>query len=219
LPWCIDRVGDVELPECTVPLAASVTALNTTTTLDVVLPVSNAKPPPNQVLAATNQIAQLQNKATYSNNESSLEQNDPCTSGRDEIAVNVAAFSQVPPSAHNVASNEKDELKRVNALKKHPYNYHMKQQPSSGLIWNRSSRKNILLHNQVLCLVQHALKPVDVPMFIASVETIKSSNGQFPNVVPMLVRKEIFEKFCISTVASSNVDVVNMYDSDHIEVS
>jgi len=56
-------------------------------------------------------------------------------------------------------------------------------------------------------------------MFIESVETIKSSNGQFPNVVPMSVRKEIFEKFCISTVASSRVDVVNMYDSDHVEVS
>ena len=65
LPWCIDRVGDVELPEHTVPLAASATALNITTTLDFVLAVSNAKPPPNQVLAATNPIAQLRDKATY----------------------------------------------------------------------------------------------------------------------------------------------------------
>jgi len=53
-------------------------------------------------------------------------------------------------------------------------------------------------------------------MFITSVETIKSSNGQFPNVVPLSVRKEIYEKFCIS---SSRVDVVDMYDSDHIKVS
>jgi len=60
---------------------------------------------------------------------------------------------------------------------------------------------------------------VDALMFITSVETIKLSNGQFPNVVPMSVRKEIFEKFCISTVASSRADVVDMYNSDHVEIS
>ena len=80
---------------------------------------------------------------------------------------------------------------RVNALKKHPYNYHMKQRPSSGLIWNQSLRKNILSHNQVICLVQHVLDPLDVPLFVTSLETIKLSNGQFPNVVPFLVKKDI----------------------------
>jgi len=136
LPWCIDRVGDVDLPECAVPLAASATALNETTTLAAALPLSNAKLPSNQLLAPTNQIAMLQDEVTYPNNESLMEWNDASTSGNDEVAVNDASFSQVPPSASNISSNEKDELKRVNALKKHPYNYHMKQQPSSGLIWN-----------------------------------------------------------------------------------
>ena len=149
-------------------------------------------------------------------NKSALERNNGSSSQTVEVASNVALLPKVLPPAPNFDSIDGNDLKRVNALKKHPYNYHMKQRPSSGLIWNQSSRKNILSHNQVLCLVQHALDPLDVPMFITSVETIKSSNGQFPNVVPLSVRKEIYEKFCIS---SSRVDVVDMYDSDHVKVS
>jgi len=44
----------------------------------------------------------------------------------------------------------------------------------------------------VICLVQHALDPMDVLLFASSMETIKLSNGQLPNTVPLLVRKEIF---------------------------
>jgi len=79
-------------------------------------------------------------------------------------------------------------------------------------------RKNILSHNQVICLVQHALDPADVPLFVTSLETIKLSNGQFPNVVPLSVKKDIFDKFCCSTNKSTRVDVVNMCDSDHVQV-
>jgi len=80
-------------------------------------------------------------------------------------------------------------------------------------------KKNILSHNQVICLVQHALDPLDVSLFVTSLETIKLSNGQFPNVVPFSVKKEIFDKFCCYENESARVDVVDMYDSDHIEVS
>ncbi len=47
----------------------------------------------------------------------------------------------------------------------------------------------MLSHNQVICLVQHALDPVDVTLFVTSLETIKLSNGQFLNVVPLLAKK------------------------------
>jgi len=119
----------------------------------------------------------------------------------------------------NNNSVKEDELTRVNSLKKHPYNYHMKQRPKSGLIWNQPLRKNILSHNQVVCLIQHALDPADVPLFVTSLETIKLSNGQFPNVVPMSVDIDIFDKFCCSTKESTTVDVVDMCDSDHVEFS
>ena len=74
-------------------------------------------------------------------------------------------------------------------------------------------------HNQVICLVQHALDPLDVPLFVTSLETIKLSNGQFPNVVPFSVKKDIYDRFCCSEKATTRVDVVDMYDSDNIEVS
>jgi len=79
------------------------------------------------------------------------------------------ASSQVTRTIITNSSTTEDSLKRVNALKKHPYNYRMKQRPSSGLIWNQPSRKNILSHNQELCLVQHVLDPMDVPLFISCV--------------------------------------------------
>jgi len=52
-------------------------------------------------------------------------------------------------------------------------------------------------------------------MFMTSMETIKLSNGQLPNVVSMSVRKDIFDKFCISNVANLRVDMVDMYNSNH----
>jgi len=50
------------------------------------------------------------------------------------IVADNATYSQVTETAINNSST-------VNALKKHLYNYHMKQGPSSGLIWNRPLRK------------------------------------------------------------------------------
>jgi len=64
------------------------------------------------------------------------------------------------------------------------------------------------------------LDPVDVPMCIMSLETIKlSGNGESPNMVPLSVRKDIFDKFCLSKNASTRGDVVDMYDFDHVEIS
>jgi len=60
---------------------------------------------------------------------------------------------------------------------------------------------------------------MDVPLFLSSVETIKLSNGQFPNLVPLSTRKDIFDKFCLPKNTSTTVDVVDMYDSDHVEIS
>jgi len=51
-----------------------------------------------------------------------------------------------------------------------------------------------LTHNQIIALVQHALDPDD-SSFFATVNTIKMQSGNFPDVVPYSVKKEIFEKF------------------------
>jgi len=51
-----------------------------------------------------------------------------------------------------------------------------------------------LTHNQIIALVQHALDPVNGPFF-AAVDTIKMESEKFPDVVPYLVKKEIFENF------------------------
>jgi len=104
LPWCIDRVADVDLSESTVPLAVSATALSTTSTIAGVLPSSNAKPPPNHVLAATTQTAQYRDQATLLRNKSSLEQNDESSFGTVEVASNVALLPKVLPPAPNFDS-------------------------------------------------------------------------------------------------------------------
>jgi len=54
---------------------------------------------------------------------------------------------------------------------------------------------------------------------LSLVETIKSSNGQFANTVPLSVRKEVFDKFCLHKDTSTRVKIVNMYDSDNVKVS
>jgi len=77
----------------------------------------------------------------------------------------------------------------------------------------------MLSHNQVICLGQHALDPVDVPLFVTSLETIKLSNGQFPNIVPLLVRKGNFDNYCLPKNKTMTVDIVNVYNSDHAEIS
>jgi len=128
--------------------------------------LSHAKAPPNQVLGSVNEMAQPWEEALLS----------------DMVLLDSNAMSTLQKEALLAINNNsitENELTRVNALKKHPYNYHMKQRPSSGLIWNQSSRKNILSHNQVICLVQHALDHLDAPLFVTSLETIKLSNGQF----------------------------------------
>jgi len=218
LAWCIDRVGDTETSNTTIPIAASKMALTKSDTLAVVIPVSNAKPPPNQVLQHVNELLQPRDQR-FSSGEVFLESNDMSIEREEVLVADNATNSQVAETAINSSSTTEDELTRVNALKKHPYNYHMKQGAKSGLIWNRPVRKNILSHNQVICLIQHVLDPADVPLFVTSLETIKLSNGQFPNVVPLSVKKDIFDKFCCSKNAGTRVDVVDMYDSDHIEVS
>ncbi len=38
-------------------------------------------------------------------------------------------------------------------------------------------------------------------------------------MVPLSVRKDIFDKFCLSKNASTRGDVVDMYDFDHVEIS
>ncbi len=190
-------------------------ALTESATLAAVVGLCHAKPPPNPVLGSVNEIAQPWDEVLPSN-EALLESNDMSTFENEALVADNAANSQVAETAINSSSTTEDELTRVNALKKHPYNYHMKQRPNSGLIWNRPMRKNTLSHNQVICLIQHALDPAVVPLFV---ETIKLSNGQFPNVVPSLVKQDIFDKFCCSTNASTRVDVVDMCDSDHVEVS
>jgi len=166
-----------------------------------------------------NQIAQLQEEVSLPSNEALLESNDVSTSQNKALLAGNVAYSQVTETAIKNSRTMEVPLKRVNSLKKHPYNYHMKERPSSGFTWNQSLRKIILSHNQMICLVQHVLDPTDVPLFISSVETIKLSNGQFPNMVPLLVRKEIFDKFFLPKNATTRVDIVDMYNSDHVKIS
>jgi len=77
----------------------------------------------------------------------------------------------------------------------HPYNKNVRRPASNKIITTCPTRKATLSHTQLLCLVAHALDPVDVPLFIAAVEAIKMTNGQFPNYVPLFVRSEINDLF------------------------
>jgi len=54
------------------------------------------------------------------------ELNDASTSQNKASLAGVAAYPQVIDTVTKNSSTEEDPLKRVNALKKHPYNYHMK---------------------------------------------------------------------------------------------
>jgi len=82
-----------------------------------------------------------------------LEPNATSPSQNEAFLAGVVAYPQVTETMTKDSTTGEDPLKRVNALKKQLYNFHMKERPSSGYIWNRSSRKNILSHNQVICLV------------------------------------------------------------------
>jgi len=79
--------------------------------------------------------------------------------------------------------------------------------------------ENILSHNQATCLVGHALDPVDVLQSMSSMETIKSSSGQLSNNISLSMIKEIFHKFCAKKDTNTIVEIVDMYHSDHAEVS
>jgi len=135
LPWYIDRVADNEMSKTTVPIAASKTALTASATLAAVVDLCHAKPPPNPVLGSVNAIAQPWDEVLPSN-EALLESNDMSTFETEALVANDVANSEAAETAVNSSSTREDELTRVNALKKHPYNYHMKQGPKSGLIWN-----------------------------------------------------------------------------------
>jgi len=117
LPWCIDRVGDTQTSNATVPIFASKKELSQNAVL------SQAKAPPNQVLGLVTEMAVPWEEA-LSRDMVLLDSNDMSTLQTEALL------------AINNNSVTEDELMRVNALKKHPYNYHMKQRLTSGLIWN-----------------------------------------------------------------------------------
>ena len=100
-----------------------------------VVPLHHAKPPPNQLLGSVNEISQPQDQQ-FSSGDVLLESNDMLIVREEVLVADNAINSEVTETAINSSSTEEDELTRVNALKKHPYNYHMKQRPSSGLTWN-----------------------------------------------------------------------------------
>ena len=110
-------------------------ALTESATLAAVVGLCHAKPPPNQVLGSVNEIVQPWDEVLPSN-EVFLESNDMSTFQNEALLADNVANSQVRETAINNSSTMEDQFTRVNALKKHPYNYHMKQRPSSGLIWN-----------------------------------------------------------------------------------
>jgi len=101
----------------TVPISASRKELFQNAVL------SKAKAPPNQVLGSMNEMAVPWEEA-LSRDMVLLDSNDMSTLQKEALLV------------INNNSVTEDKLTRVNALKKHPYNYHMKQRLSSGLIWN-----------------------------------------------------------------------------------
>jgi len=140
LAWCIDRVGDTETSNTTIPIAASKNSWTESHSLAAVVPLHHAKPPPNQLLGSVNEILQPWDQQ-FSSGHVILESNDMLIVREDVLVADNATNLEVTETAINSSSTREDELTRVNALKKHPYNYHMKQGPKSGLIWNRRLRK------------------------------------------------------------------------------
>jgi len=100
----------------------------------------------------------------------------------------------------------------------HPYNRHVQCLASNKIITTHPPKKTTLSHTQLLCLVTHGLNPVDVPLFIAGVEAIKMSNGQFPNFVPLFVRPEINDLFGYPKKAPPPGPVPNMGNDVVLEV-
>jgi len=78
LPWCIDRVGDTETSNTTIPIAALKMALTESATLAAAVCLSHAKPPPNQVLGSVNEIVQPQDEELLSE-DVLVESNDMST--------------------------------------------------------------------------------------------------------------------------------------------
>jgi len=109
-------------------------------------------------------------------------------------------------------------FKKTMAMTMHPYNRNVKRPASNKIITTRPTRKTALSHTQLLCLVAHGLDPVDVPLFIAGVEAIKMSNGQFPNFVPRFVREEINDLFGYPKKAPPPGPAPNMGNDMALEV-
>jgi len=104
--------------------------------LAAVVHLCHAKPSPNQLLGSVNETSQPWDQQ-FSSGEVFLELNDMSIVREEVLVADNATNSQVAETAINSSSSTReDKLTRVNALKKHPYNYHMKQRPKSGLIWN-----------------------------------------------------------------------------------
>jgi len=116
----------------------------------------------------------------------------------DEASSPNVLLLKNPPTHAGVESFAKmpsQPLPRTKAMTMHPYNRHMQRPSSKNIITGRHTRKNTLSHNQLLNLVAHALDPVDVAFFFSAVETIKTSNGLFPNFMPLFVQTEINDLF------------------------
>jgi len=75
---------------------------------------------------------------------------------------------------------------RVMAPNKYAYSLHVTC-PSSGHIISHPSRKAGLSHGQIICLVTHAIDVGNVLQFHSAMESIKTSNGQFPYTVLLCV--------------------------------
>jgi len=159
----------------------------------VVLSVSHLKASPNQVSSPPNQIPHAPNGASLQALLPLNQASPPPNQAPPHVSV---SHSQVTEN-RSEDSSTKDPFPRVNALKKHPYNLHMRGCLSSGYIFGQSSRKNILSQNQVMCIVGHALDPMDVPHFMSSMEPIKIINGQFPTVSIVCEKGNFRQILCI----------------------
>jgi len=80
---------------------------------------------------------------------------------------------QQPPPVLDGFARSPITLQKTMSTTMHPYNKNVRQLASSKIITTHPTRKTTLSHTQLLCLVAHALDPVDVPLFIAAVEAIK----------------------------------------------
>jgi len=88
-----------------------------------------------------------------------LQWNDVLPSLNKALLPDVAAYPQVTETTTGDSTTGEDPLIKA---QKHPYNFPMRGQPSSGYVFNWSTRKKVLSHNQVICLVGHALSDLSI---------------------------------------------------------